>query len=165
MVATCIKQKVIDKLSVHGTKIQKNIYSYLCRLLFLDYCLQNRVYIYTSKSQSSPHITYFQHTSLGRHTHSSLDRGNGIEKVITKNKTNISQVINDHGYIANFLQGKKKYFSCLIQEYNNIPELLDSGCKSWTLDAGLWTQDAGLWTLDTRPWALDSGGYRNSQNV
>ena len=47
-----------------------------------------------------------------------------------------------------------------------IPEFLDSGHKSWTLDFGRWTLDAGLWTLDAglghrtldaRPWMLKSG--------
>ena len=45
-----------------------------------------------------------------------------------------------------------------------MPELLDSGHKSWTLDSGCWTLDAGLWTLhaglwmlDPRPWTLDAG--------
>lgn len=86
MAATCIKQKSNYKFGEHGSKIYKHIYSYLCKLLFLDYCLQNLVYIYTSKYQPSPHITCFQHTSLEGHTHWSLDRGNGTEKVIRKNK-------------------------------------------------------------------------------
>ena len=59
-----------------------------------------------------------------------------------------------------------------------MPEFLNSGRKSWTLDsgrwildaghstlntgrwtldAGLWTVDAGLWTLDSRCWTLDTG--------
>ena len=47
---------------------------------------------------------------------------------------------------------------------NGIPEFVDSGRKSWTLDAGLWTLhsghctlDAELWTLDSGHWALDVG--------
>ena len=35
-----------------------------------------------------------------------------------------------------------------------IPEFLDSGRKSWTLDSGRWTLDAGLWTLDSGRWTL-----------
>ena len=38
-----------------------------------------------------------------------------------------------------------------------IPEFLDSGRKSWTLDSGRWTLDAGLWTLDSRRWNLGAG--------
>ena len=40
-----------------------------------------------------------------------------------------------------------------------IPEFLDSGRKSWTLDSGLWTLDAGLWTLDAELSTLDSGRW------
>ena len=47
-----------------------------------------------------------------------------------------------------------------------IPEFLDSGHKSWTLDsgcstldAGLWTLESGCWTLDAGPWTLDSGPW------
>ena len=50
-----------------------------------------------------------------------------------------------------------------IPTYSGIPEFLVSGCKSWTLDAGLWTLDsrrwaleAGHWTLYSRLWMLDS---------
>ena len=45
-----------------------------------------------------------------------------------------------------------------------IPEFLDSGHKSWTLDsgcstldAGLWTLDSGRWSLDAEPWTLEAG--------
>ena len=45
-----------------------------------------------------------------------------------------------------------------------IPEFLDSGRKSWTLDSapwtldpGRWTLDAGIWTLNSKPWRLDAG--------
>ena len=38
-----------------------------------------------------------------------------------------------------------------------IPEFLDSGRRSWTLDSGHWTLDSGRWTLDAGPWLLDSG--------
>ena len=38
-----------------------------------------------------------------------------------------------------------------------IPEFLDSGRKSWTLDSGRWTLEAGRWTLDTGLWTLDPG--------
>ena len=46
-----------------------------------------------------------------------------------------------------------------------IPEFLDSGRNSWTLDSRrwildarlwLWTLDSGRWTLDTGLWMLDS---------
>ena len=40
-----------------------------------------------------------------------------------------------------------------------IPEFLDSGRKSWTLDSGRWTLDAGRWTLDSGRWTLDSGRW------
>ena len=40
---------------------------------------------------------------------------------------------------------------------SGIPEFLDSGRKSWTLDSGRWTLDAGLWTLDSGHWTLDAG--------
>ena len=39
---------------------------------------------------------------------------------------------------------------------NGIPEFLNSGRRSWTLDSGRWTLDAGLWTLDAGLWTLDS---------
>ena len=38
-----------------------------------------------------------------------------------------------------------------------IPEFLDSGRKSWTLDSGRWTLDARLWTLGSGCWTLDAG--------
>ena len=44
-----------------------------------------------------------------------------------------------------------------ISTGNGIPEFLDSGRKSWTLDSGRWTLDAGLWTLDSGRWTLDAG--------
>ena len=40
-----------------------------------------------------------------------------------------------------------------------IPEFLDSGRKSWTLDSGRWILDSGRWTLDTGLWTLDSGRW------
>ena len=43
--------------------------------------------------------------------------------------------------------------------HSGIPEFLDSGRKSWTLDSGLWTLDSGLWTLDAGLWTLDAGRY------
>ena len=30
---------------------------------------------------------------------------------------------------------------------DGMPEFLDSGAKSWTLDSELWTLDCGRWTL------------------
>ena len=42
---------------------------------------------------------------------------------------------------------------------SGIPEFLDSGRKSWTLDSGRWTLDAGLWTLDSGRWTLDAGRW------
>ena len=45
-----------------------------------------------------------------------------------------------------------------------IPEFLDSGCKSWTLDSGRWTLYAGLWTPDAGPWTLDAGLWTLSLN-
>ena len=35
-----------------------------------------------------------------------------------------------------------------------IPEFLDTGRKSWTLNSGCWTLDAGLWMLDAGRWTL-----------
>ena len=46
-----------------------------------------------------------------------------------------------------------------MQLFSGIPEFLDSGRKSWTLDSGRWTLDVGLWTLDARLWTLDSGRW------
>ena len=43
--------------------------------------------------------------------------------------------------------------------YFGIPEFLDSGCKSWTLDSGQWTLDAGLWTQESVRWTLDAGRW------
>ena len=45
----------------------------------------------------------------------------------------------------------------LIPRLIGIPEFLESGRNSWTLDSGCWTLDAGLWTLDSGRWTLDSG--------
>ena len=39
---------------------------------------------------------------------------------------------------------------------HGIPEFLDSGHKSWTLDSGRWTLDARLWMLDSGRWTLDA---------
>ena len=54
----------------------------------------------------------------------------------------------------------------LTAEKLGIPEFLDSGRKSWTLDSGHrtldsghWTLGAGLWTLDLGYWALDAGRW------
>ena len=41
-------------------------------------------------------------------------------------------------------------------DFYGIPEFLDSGRKSWTLDSGRWTLDAVLWTVDAGLWMLDS---------
>ena len=41
--------------------------------------------------------------------------------------------------------------------FTGIPEFLESGCKSWTLDSELRTLDTGLWTLDSGHWTLDAG--------
>ena len=41
--------------------------------------------------------------------------------------------------------------------FSSIPEFLDSGRKSWTLDSGRWTLDAGFWTLNSGRWTLDAG--------
>ena len=45
-------------------------------------------------------------------------------------------------------------FNC--ENLYGIPEFLDFGCNSWTLDSGCWTLDFGLWTLDSGLWTLDS---------
>ena len=60
--------------------------------------------------------------------------------------------------------GKKWKSTCTfktssMQLFSGIPEFLDSGRKSWTLDSGRWTLDVGLWTLDARLWTLDSGRW------
>ena len=44
----------------------------------------------------------------------------------------------------------------LIPLLIGIPEFLESGRNSWTLDSGCWTLDAGLWTLDAGRWTLDA---------
>ena len=41
--------------------------------------------------------------------------------------------------------------------YFGIPEFLDFGHKSWTLDSGRWNLDPGLWTLDSGYWTLNAG--------
>ena len=41
----------------------------------------------------------------------------------------------------------------------DIPESLDSGRKSWTLDSGRWTLNSGRWTLDAGLWTLDFGRW------
>ena len=47
-----------------------------------------------------------------------------------------------------------------IAKIAGIPEFLDSGQNSWTLDSGHWTLDSGRWTLkDSRRWTLDSGRW------
>ena len=45
----------------------------------------------------------------------------------------------------------------LITNFLGIPEFLDSGRKSWTVDSRRWTLDSGLWTQDAGLWTLDSG--------
>ena len=52
-----------------------------------------------------------------------------------------------------------KFFLILHVLKKGIPEFLNSGRKSWTLDAGSWTLDAGLFTLNSGLWALDSGRW------
>ena len=47
----------------------------------------------------------------------------------------------------------------LIPLLIGIPEFLESGRNSWTLDSGCWTLDAGLWTLDSGRWTLNSGPW------
>ena len=42
-------------------------------------------------------------------------------------------------------------------EIFGIPEFLDSGRKSWTLDSECWTLDAALWTLESGRWNLEAG--------
>ena len=53
------------------------------------------------------------------------------------------------------LSQKMYYFYFFL----GIPEFLDSGPKSWTLDSGRWTLDSGHWTLDAGLWTLDSGRW------
>ena len=36
----------------------------------------------------------------------------------------------------------------------SIPEFLDSGRRSWTLDCGRWTLDCGRWALGSGHWTL-----------
>ena len=52
------------------------------------------------------------------------------------------------------LSQKMYYFYFFL----GIPEFLDSGPKSWTLDSGRWTLDSGRWTLtlDSGHWTLDA---------
>ena len=50
-------------------------------------------------------------------------------------------------------------------EIFGIPEFLDSGWKSWTLDSECWTLDAGVWTLEAGLWTLDSGPWTLSFTV
>ena len=38
-----------------------------------------------------------------------------------------------------------KFLKAVIK---GIPEVLDSGCKTRTLDFGRWAVDSGSWTLD-----------------
>ena len=47
----------------------------------------------------------------------------------------------------------------------DIPEFLDSGGKSWTLDSRLWTLCTGSWTLDSTFWMLSSGHWTLSSIV
>ena len=41
-------------------------------------------------------------------------------------------------------------------ELFGIPEFLNSGRNSWTVDSGRWTLNSGPWTLDARLWTLDA---------
>ena len=45
-----------------------------------------------------------------------------------------------------------------------IPEFLDSGRRSWTLDSGRWTLDAGPWLLDSGCWPLDAD-FKNGPDI
>ena len=42
--------------------------------------------------------------------------------------------------------------------YHAIPEFLDSGRKSWTLDAGRWTLDTERYTVDVKLKTVQSFG-------
>ena len=53
----------------------------------------------------------------------------------------------------NFKENAQFLFLCNLQK-SGIPEFLDPGRKSWTLDPGLWTLDYGRWTLDPGLWTL-----------
>ena len=46
----------------------------------------------------------------------------------------------------------------------SIPEFLDCGHKSWTLDSGHWTLGAGLWMLDSGRWTLSLTVVEQNQN-
>ena len=49
------------------------------------------------------------------------------------------------------------FLAKILNSFKGIPEFLDSGRKSWTLDSGHRTLDAGLWMLDFGPWTLNAG--------
>ena len=48
---------------------------------------------------------------------------------------------------------------CCSVFLEGIPEFLDTGRKTWTLDSGRWTLDAGSLMLDSRRWTLDFGHW------
>ena len=55
---------------------------------------------------------------------------------------------------TNSILSQKMYY---FYFFLGIPEFLDSGPKSWTLDSGRWTLDSGRWTLDAGLWTLITG--------
>ena len=57
--------------------------------------------------------------------------------------------------LALFTKNAIKY--CHNRHLKSMPQFLDSGRKSWTLDSGLWMLDCEIWTLDSERWALDTG--------
>ena len=110
-----------------------------------------------------------------------------IMELIKNNYCNRDNIIHSIAFIHSFIHSiesvpisfRMSQWGCLIWlklSWNKplflkgIPEFLDSGRKSWTLDPGRWaldvglwmldsgrcTLDAGLWTLDSKPWTLNS---------
>ena len=52
---------------------------------------------------------------------------------------------------------KLPYIEVTFLVFQGIPEFLDYGRKSWTLDPRRWIPGPGLWTLDAKLWTLDAG--------
>ena len=62
--------------------------------------------------------------------------------------SNFMQYLLESKFVPN------RHLEQLCFNRRGIPEFLDSGHKSWTLDSRRWTLDSGRWTLDSGPWKL-----------
>ena len=87
------------------------------------------------------------------------ERPVNLHKSSKETRDQACQLITVHYSIKTMFSKLEKTFELRMVSHkiSGIPEFLDSGRKSWTLDSGRWTLDAGLWTLDSGRWTQDAG--------